>query len=263
MASALLTTKLYVPPVPPDLVPRPRLIQRLNAGFHRKLTLLSAPAGFGKTTLLSEWVSGCGRPVAWVSLDKGDNDPARFWAYFIGALQTIHKGLGETVLAAFQAPQPPPIESMLTSLINEITAISDDFALALDDYHVIKTQPIHSAITFLLDHLPPQMHLVMAGRADPPLPLARLRGRGAMIEIRADDLRFTPDEAAAFLNQVMRLQLSDQDVAALEARTEGWIAGLQMAALSMQGRKDIPGFIAAFAGSHRYILDYLTDEVFQ
>lgn len=263
MAIPLLITKLYIPSVRPELVPRLRLIERLNAALHGKLTLISAPAGFGKTTLLSEWVGGCGRPVAWISLDEGDNDPNRFWAYFIAALQTIHKSLGETVLAAFQAPQPPPIESILTSLINEITAISDDFALVLDDYHTIEDRPTHSAMMFLLDHLPPQMHLVIATRADPHLPLSSLRGRGQLTELRADDLRFTTDEAGAFLNEVMGLNLSHEEVGALEARTEGWIAGLQMAALSMRGQKDIAGFISSFTGSQRYILDYLIEEVFQ
>jgi LuxR family maltose regulon positive regulatory protein len=263
MDTPLLTTKLYIPPVRPELVSRPRLIERLNQGLHRKLTLVSAPAGFGKTTLLSESVGGCGRPVAWLSLDKGDNDPTRFWAYFIAALQTVRADIGETALAMLRSSQPPPIEAILTTLINEVAEGADAFAFVLDDYHVIEAQPIRSALAFLLDHLPPQMHLVIASRADPPLPLSRLRGRGQLTELRTADLRFTPDEAAAFLNQVMGLGLSAEDVAALEARTEGWIVGLQMAALSMRGRdtERIAGFIAAFTGSQRYILDYLTDEV--
>jgi len=263
MTTPLLATKLYIPPVRPELVPRPRLIERLNAGLHRKLTLISAPAGFGKTTLVSEWAAGCDQPAAWLSLDEGDNDPTHFWAYFIAALQTVQADVGEAALMAFQSPQPPPMEAVLTALINELAAVPNPFVLVLDDYHVIEAQPIHSAFAFLLDHLPPQMHLVIATRADPSLPLARLRGRGQLAELREADLRFTTDEAAAFLNQVMGLDLSDEDVAALEARTEGWIAGLQMAALSMQRQKDIPGFIAAFTGSHRYILDYLIEEVFQ
>ena len=261
MTMPLLTTKLYIPPVRPTLVSRPRLIERLNAGLHRKLTLISAPAGFGKTTMLSEWVAGCRRPVAWLSLDEGDNDPTRFLAYFIAALQTIHKGVGEAALAALQSPQPPPIEAILTALINKIVAVPDHFVLVLDDYHLITAQPIHDALTFLLNHLPPQMHLVIAGRADPPLPLARLRGRGQLTELRAADLRFTPDEAAAFLNDVMGLGLSTEDIAALDASTEGWIAGLQLAALSMRGRKDVTAFIKAFSGSHRFVLDYLMEEV--
>jgi LuxR family maltose regulon positive regulatory protein len=263
VVTPLLTTKLYIPPVRPELVPRPRLVERLNAGLDGKLTLISAPAGFGKTTLLSEWAAGCGRPVAWVSLDEGDNDPARFLAYFVGALQTIEASIGEGVLSAFQTPQPPPMETVLTLLINEVAATPDPFALVLDDYHVIEAEAIHEALTFLLDHLPWQMHLVIATRADPPLPMARLRGRGQVTELRQTDLRFTLDEAAEFLNRVMGLELSTDDVAALASRTEGWIAGLQMAAVSMQGQEDVAGFIQAFTGSDRYILDYLVEEVLQ
>ncbi len=201
--------------------------------------------------------------VAWLSLDEGDNDPARFLAYFVAALQTVEADIGEASLAMLRSSQPPYIEAILTTLINEIAVAPDGFAPVLDDYYVIEAQPIHDALAFLLDHLPPQMHLVIASRSDPPLPLSRLRGRGQLTELRTADLRFTPDEAAALLNEVMGLDLSAEDVAALEARTEGWIVGLQMAALSMQGRgkEHIAGFIAAFTGSHRYILDYLTDEV--
>jgi len=263
MTTPVLHTKLYIPPVRPELVPRPRLVERLNAGLDRKLTLVSAPAGLGKTTLLSEWVRGCGWPVAWLSLDEGANDPARFLAYFVVTLQTIEANVGEGVLSAFQTPQPPLIETVLTALINEIAAMPHHFALVLDDYHLIEAQPIHSALAFLLNHLPPQMHLIIAGRADPPLPLARLRGRGQLTELREDDLRFTLDEATAFLNQVMGLALSDQDIAALESRTEGWIVGLQLAALSMRGRHDVGQFVESFTGSHRYVLDYLIEEVFQ
>jgi LuxR family maltose regulon positive regulatory protein len=263
MDTPLLTTKLYIPAVRPELVSRPRLIERLNERLYRKLTLVSAPAGFGKTTLLSEWVRNCGCPVAWVSLDERDNDLTRYMTYFMAALQTIEVDMGQGVLSAFQAPKPPPIESVLTGLLNEIAAVQEPFALVLDDYHVIKAQPIHDALTFLLDHLPPQMHLVIATRVDPPLPIARLRGRGQLTELRATDLRFTLDEVAEFLNQVMGLELSAEDVAALVSRTEGWIAGLQMAAVSMQGREDIASFIRAFTGSSRYILDYLVEEVLQ
>lgn len=260
----LLETKFYIPRQRPALVQRPRLIERLNQGPGRKLTLVSAPAGFGKTTLLAEWAreaAAGGWPAAWVSLDSGDNNPARFWAYVITALQRVRSGVGERTLAALHTPQPPPMEWILTGLLNEIRAIEDDCALVLDDYHAIDAAPVHDAITFLLDHLPPQMHLVIATRSDPPLPLARLRGRGELNELRAADLRFTSDEAAAFLNQAMGLGLSAADVAALEMRTEGWIVGLHLAALSMQGRDDIPGFIRAFAGDDRYILDYLVEEV--
>ena len=263
MTTLLLRTKLYTPPIRPELVSRPRLIERLNAGLRRKLTVLSAPAGFGKTTLLSEWAAGCGRPVAWVSLDRGDNDPARFWAYFIAALQTIHEDVGEAALAALQSPQRPPIEPLLTGLINKIAEVPGSFALVLDDFHVITDQPVNDAVTFLLDNMPPQMHLILSSRADPPWPLARRRARGEITELRANDLRFTSQEAATFLKEVMRLDLSPEDVATLEARTEGWIAGLQMAALSMRGRKDVSGFIRAFTGSHRFILDYLVEEVLE
>jgi LuxR family maltose regulon positive regulatory protein len=249
----------------------------------RKLTLISAPAGFGKTTLLSEWFASARprAPVAWVSLDQGDNDPTRFWTHFVAALQTVQAGVGKAALAALQSPglvdasTPPPIESILTALINEIAEQERDvdrpYILTLDDYHRIEAQPIHDALAFLLDHLPAQTHLVIASRTDPPLPLSRLRGRSELTELRTADLRFTPDEAAVFLNQVMGLDLSAEDVAALEARTEGWIVGLQMVALALQGTLSMPGrdreriaaFIAAFTGSHRYVLDYLTDEVLQ
>ena len=265
-ASPLLETKLYVPRWRSGLVARARLVERLDQGTERKLTLVSGPAGCGKTTVLAEWVAATPaseRPAAWVSLDQSDNDPAIFWAYFIAALQTMQSGVGESALSLLHSPQPPPIESVLTTLINEINAIQDDFALILDDYHIIDAQPVHDGIIFLLDHLPQQMHLIIASRSDPPLPLARLRGRGESTELRASDLRFTPGEAAAFLNEVMGLDLSAADVAALETRTEGWIAGLQLAALSMQGREDVPRFIRAFAGDDRYIVDYLVEEVLQ
>jgi LuxR family maltose regulon positive regulatory protein len=273
MATPLLTTKLYIPPTRPELISRPRLIERLNAGLHRKLTLISAPAGFGKTTLLSQWASqqvsesANGRPVAWLSLDEGDNDPARFLAYFIAALQTIpslsEAGVRESALAVFQSPQPPPIEAVLTPLIDEIAALPDKIILVLDDYHLIEAQPIRDALTFLLEYLPPQMHLVITTRDDPHLPLARLRGRGQLTELRATDLRFSSSEAAEFLNQVMDLGLSTEDIAALETRTEGWIAGLQLAAISMQGHEDAPSLIKSFTGSHRFVLDYLIEEVLE
>jgi LuxR family maltose regulon positive regulatory protein len=268
MVASLLTTKLYIPPVRRDLVSRPRLVERLNEGLHRghRLTLVSAPAGFGKTTLLSEWVQAIGRDasplaVAWLALDSGDNDPARFLAYLIAALQTVEDGLGTGVLDRFQAPQAPPIEELLTALINQIDTISTGFVLVLDDYHLITAQRIHEALAFLLDHPPHNMHLVVATRADPPWQFARLRGRGQLTEMRLADLQFTQDEATVFLNQVMGLRRSAGDVATLTARTEGWIAGLQLAALSMQDRPDLPGFIAALSGSQHYILDYLVEEV--
>jgi len=286
----LLQTKLYIPPVRPELVSRPRLIERLNAGLHHKLTLVSAPAGFGKTTLLSEWIHsgvssrayGVGEEhepagevsptlysllptprFAWLSLDEGDNDPAIFLAYVVAALQTIEADVGKGALGALQSPQPPPTEAILTGLINEIAAVPDRIVLVLDDYHLIEAQPIHDALTFLLRHLPPQMHLVISTREDPPLPLARLRARGQLTEVRVTDLRFTPSEAAEFLNTRVGLDLSAEDIAALETRTEGWIAGLQLAAISMQGHKDATSFIRSFTGSHHFVLDYLVEEVLQ
>src|SRR6266487_3028882 len=266
MPTPILATKLYLPRLRPNVVSRPRLLERLNEGLHRNLTLISAPAGFGKTTLVSAWVEGIERPrarTAWLSLDEGDNDPARFLAYLVAALQTIAAHIGEGVLGMLQSSQPPPPEAMLTALLNEITTLPDHFVLVLDDYHVIDAKPVDIALTYLVEHLPPQMHLVIATREDPQLPLARLRAQGQLIELRAADLRFTPSEAAEFLNQVMGLNLSAQDIAALEDRTEGWIVGLQLAALSMQGHQDVPGFIRAFAGDHRYIVDYLVEEVLQ
>ncbi|MBX3001685.1 MAG: hypothetical protein KF893_24390 [Caldilineaceae bacterium] len=225
------------------------------------MTLVSAPAGFGKTTLVSEWIADCDRPVAWLSLDKGDNDPTRFLTYFVATLQRIAATIGAEMLAVLESPQPPPTESILTTLLNDIAAIADDFILILDDYHAIESQAVDNALNFLLDHLPPQMHLVIATREDPHLPLARLRARDQLLELRAADLRFSPAEAAEFLNQTMGLNLSAGEVAALETRTEGWIAGLQLAAISMQGQEDVAGFIKSFTGSHHFVLDYLVEEV--
>jgi len=285
MSTPLLATKLYIPPPRLNIVLRPRLIARLNEGLHGKLTLIAAPAGFGKTTLVSEWVaartedrglrtetvtsslspqsSALSTRVAWLSLDEGDSDPTRFLAYLVAALQMIAPTIGAGVVGVLQSPQPPPIEAILTALLNDITTVPDKFILVLDDYHVIDAKSVDTVLTFLLEHLPPQMHLVVTTREDPHLPLARLRVRGQLTELRAADLRFTPAEAAEFLSQVMDLDLSAEEVAALESRTEGWIAGLQLAALSMRGRDDIAQFVRAFAGDNRYIVDYLVDEVLQ
>ena len=283
MSTPILATKLYIPPPRAKIVLRPRLIERLNDGLSSgcKLTLISASAGFGKTTLVSEWVAGCGRPVAWLSLDEGDNDITRFLTYFVTALQTIAANIGTGMLGALQSPQPPPIESILAALINEIVTPPDNpstspfgqsgqrFIFVLDDYHIIDSKPVDNALSFLLEHLPPQMHLVITTREDPQFPLARLRARGQLTELRATDLRFTPTEAAEFLNRAMSLQLPAEDIAALETRTEGWITGLQLAALalqgslSMQGRPDSSHFIQSFTGSHRFVLDYLVEEVLQ
>jgi LuxR family maltose regulon positive regulatory protein len=265
----LLETKLYVPRPRPALVPRPRLSQRLDRGITSKLILISAPAGFGKTTLLTEWLAaGPAAPAderlaAWLSLDRADNDPASFWTYVIAALQTVAPEVGASALTLLQAPQPPPIETVLTALLNDLGAITGDIVLVLDDYHVIDSRDVQDAMAFLLDHLPPRLHVVIASRTDPALPLARLRARGELVETRAAELRFTPDEAAAYLNEMMGLQLTARDVAALEGRTEGWIAALQLAALSMQGRDDVAGFIAGFTGDDRYVVDYLAEEVLQ
>ena len=261
MATPLLATKLYRPAPRPNAVLRPHLIARLNVGLHRKLTLIAAPAGFGKTTLVSAWIAGCGRPAAWLSLDAGDSDPTRFLQYLVAAVQMIAPAVGTGVVDALQSPQPPPAEAILTALLNDLTTVPDAFVLVLDDYHVIEAGPVDDALTFLLEHLPPRMHLVMTTREDPQLPLARFRARGQLTELRAADLRFTASEAAEFLTEVMGLSLAADDIAALDARTEGWIAGLQLAALSMQGREDVGGFIRAFAGDNRYIVDYLVDEV--
>ena len=263
MAIPVLSTKLHLPPFPLKAVNRSRLINLLNEGFSvgHKLALVSAPAGFGKSTLVSEWIESCRRPAAWLSLDENDNDSVRFLIYLISALQAISPGLGAGILDALQSQQLPSIETIQTTLLNEITAIPDDFALILDDYHLVDSKPIDEALTFLVEHLPPQMHLVITSREDPSLPIPRLRARNQLTEIRAADLRFTPSEAAEFLNQVMNLDLKVEEVAALESRTEGWIAGLQLAALSMKGQQDVPGFIQAFAGDHRYIVDYLVEEV--
>ena len=266
LASPLLATKLSVPRRRRGLVPRPRLRERLDRGSESKLTLVSAPAGFGKTTLLAEWLAAAAddkRSAAWLSLDPSDNQPASFWSYLIAALQTVEPGLGASALALLQSPQPPPIEAVLATLLNELCAVQNNLVLVLDDYHVVDGRDVQDGMVFLLDHLPPRMHLMIASRADPALPQARLRARGELVEIRAADLRFRPDEAAAYVNEVMGLHLTARDIAVLEGRTEGWIAALQLAALSMQGRDDVPGFIAGFAGDDRYIVDYLVEEVLQ
>ncbi|MDP9844902.1 LuxR C-terminal-related transcriptional regulator [Streptosporangium lutulentum] len=263
MASPLLETKLHIPGRRRGQVARPRLSERLSRGAESALTLVSAPAGFGKTTLLVEWLAAApaeGRSAAWLSLDRRDNDPALFWTYLITALKTAAPGVGADALSLLQSSRSP-IEAVLTTLLNDLHAMPDDVVLVLDDYHVLDARDVQDGMTFLLEYLPPRIHLVISGRADPALPLARLRGRGELVEIRAADLRFTPEEAAAYLNGVMGLVLTARDVAALEGRTEGWIAALQLAALSMRGRDDITAFIAGFAGDDRYIVDYLAEEV--
>ncbi|MBN1139023.1 MAG: AAA family ATPase [Anaerolineae bacterium] len=263
MAVPLLATKLYMPPPRPDLVPRPRLLQRLDEGLRlgHRLTLISAPAGSGKTTLLSEWASQIRDRLAWLSLDPEDNDPVRFWLYLIATLQTVDAGLGLSAQQMLQAPRVPAAQLVLTSLLNDITALPHQIVLVLDDFHLISAQAIQEGLAFLLEHQPRQLHLVLATRADPSVPIARLRARSQLTEVRASDLAFTVDEAVTFLNDRMDLGLSLEDVQALEARTEGWAVGLQLAAMSMLGRPDPREFVTTFTGSHHYVLAYLTEEV--
>ena len=269
MPLLLLATKLGLPSPRPGGVVRPRLIARLDQSLAegRHLTLVSAPAGFGKTTLLRDWAAGCERLVAWLSLDAGDGDPQRFLTYVAAALQQVAPGLGAGTRPRaprlLRASSAPPAESTLTALLNDLAALSTGVVLVLDDYHVLDAPAIHAAVGFLVEHLPAQAHLVIATREDPPLPLARWRARGHLAELRVPDLRFTPDEAATFLAESMGLRLSADEVAELEARTEGWIAGLQLAALSLQDQDDVAGFIASFTGRHHFVLDYLVEEVLQ
>ncbi|HKT03555.1 MAG TPA: LuxR family transcriptional regulator, partial [Rugosimonospora sp.] len=263
MASPLVETKLFRPEVRRSLVARPRLSDRLGHGVAARLTLLSAPAGFGKTTLLSAWLASAGarkRSVAWLSLEESDSQPAAFWTYVIAALQRVVPGVGAGTLPLLQSARPP-IEAVLATVVNELAAVPDGVDLVLDDYHLVDDPAVHAGVAFLLEHLPPRVHLVISTRVDPPLPLARLRARGELVELRAADLRFTLDEAAAYFTEVAGLELSTSDIATLDGRTEGWIAALQLAALSMRGRADVSGFIAGFAGDDRYIVDYLVEEV--
>ena len=270
MSHPLIETKLFLPPPRPGLMPRPRLRERLDRGLAAKLMLVSAPAGFGKTTLLVDWLAsaapsheGARARAAWLALDVADNDPARFWRYVVAALRTAVPGVGDDALALLEDSQPPPVEMVLTALVNELASVDVDIVLLLDDYHVIEASSVHEGVTFLLAHLPSRLHLVLATRSDPQLPLPRLRARGDLVEVRAADLRFTIEEAASYLNEVMGLELGPADVQALEGRTEGWIAALQLAALSMAGREDVSGFIAGFTGDDRYVVDYLVEEVLQ
>src|SRR5438477_1593256 len=262
----LLETKLHVPKGARGLVPRQRLRERLSAGPGSALTLISAPAGFGKTTLLTEWlaaVPGEGPAAGWLSLDEADNDPSLFWKYVVAALRSVAgKEVGAGALSLLESSQAP-IDAVLTALIKDLCGVSDDVILVLDDCHVIEAPEVHDGVVFLLEHLPPRMHVIIASRADPPFSLARWRGVGGLTEIRAADLRFTPEESATYLDGTVGGGLTAQDVATLDQRTEGWIAALQLAALSMQGRDDLRSFIAGFAGDDRYIVDYLVEEVLQ
>ena len=270
MSVPILLTKLFIPLARPKLVSRPRLKEQLDHNLHRKLTLISAPAGFGKTTLVTDWLQSQGDDASspfllgWLSLDESDNGPTRFLTYLLTALNSIQgleTEIGVGALQMAQSPQPPPLETILISVINEITMVTDKIVLVLDDYHLIDAQQVHECLNFLIENLPPQLHLVITTREDPPIQISRLRARGQLNELRAIDLRFTGEETAVFLNQTMRLNLSGNDIDALEARTEGWIAGLQLAAVSMQGRNDTSSFIQAFTGSNRLVLDYLIEEV--
>ncbi len=267
MSGHLLATKFHIPPLRSALVRRARLAAQFEQMRQRRLTLISAPAGFGKTTLVSEWVAACDCPVAWLALDERDGDLASFLSYLVTALQGIAPQMSGELLNALQSPQQPPTQALLTMLLNGIDRIPHDFVLVLDDYHTLDSRAVDEALTFLLDHLPSQMHLVIATREDPHLPLGRLRARNQLTELRAADLRFNPDETAEFLNHGMQLQLKTTEIGALQTRTEGWIAGLQLAALALQGARssqqptDAAGFIQAFSGSHRFVLDYLVEEV--
>ncbi|GAB4538768.1 MAG: LuxR C-terminal-related transcriptional regulator [Anaerolineae bacterium] len=261
----ILTTKLYIPPARENVIARPHLSDKLLSGVSRpgSFTLVSGPAGFGKTTLLSGFISRLQQPAAWVSLDEGDNDPVRFWTYLVTACQSILDEVGAPALELFSTSQPLPDDTVPTLLINDLTTHARSIVLVLDDYHEIQNPSIHASLSFLLDHLPHNLHMVVSTRTDPPWPLARFRARNQLVEIRTQDLRFTREEAAEFLNRTMGLNLSVEDVTALEERTEGWAAGLQLAALSMQGRSDIASFVKAFAGSHVYVAEYLVEEVLQ
>jgi LuxR family transcriptional regulator, maltose regulon positive regulatory protein len=257
----LLATKVNIPRTRPDRLARSRLFQRLDEGLARQLILVCTPAGFGKTTLLADWAHSAQWPVAWLSLDPDDNDPARFWRYVVAALDRVVDGLGEHLLPRLSPASGTSSLGVVTALSNRLQDQPDELVLVLDDYHAIEEPAIHDSLDLLLRHLPPRLHLVISSRSDPPLPLARLRARGQLVELRAADLRFTPEEAAAFLQQVWKLDLPAQTIAALETRTEGWVVGLQLAALSLQGRPDPGGFLDAFTGTHRYVLDYLSEEV--
>jgi ATP/maltotriose-dependent transcriptional regulator MalT len=257
----LLQSKLRIPPVRREHVPRPRLHTLLRAGLEGRVTLVSAPAGFGKTSLLSEWLQSQDLPVAWLSLDEQDNAWPRFLAYLLTAVQAIDPSVGTGLLGALESPQVPALESVRSSLPGELAVVGRPFVLVLDDFHVLLDAQVHDLLTSIIDHEPAGMHLVLSGRSDPPWPVGRLRAAGALTEIRAADLRFTLDEAGQLLNDSLALRLSLQDLSTVEERTEGWIVGLHLAALSLRNQADRPGFLRAFAGSDRFVLDYLMEEV--
>lgn len=263
MVSPLLVTKLHLPSPRLPLVQRKRLLEKLNQGITRKLILISAAAGFGKTTVLSEWEHQIELPVSWLSLDELDNDPLRFWTYVVAALQQTDSTIGEATLAMLRSTETLPFEACLTPLINELAQLQTELILAVDDYHLITTPTIHNALTFLLEHLPAQVHLAIATRIDPPLPLAKLRVRAQLTELGADDLRFTDEEARAFLHQSLSQSLTAAQVVTLQTQTEGWIAGLQLAMLSLRDTENPASLIDSFGGNQRYILDYLVEEVLE
>jgi LuxR family maltose regulon positive regulatory protein len=263
MESPLLSTKLFIPPLRPGWVSRPRLLEKMRAVLNNSLSLVSAPAGFGKTTLVSAWIQYTRPPahVAWLSLEEADNEPMRFWGYVIAALNTLYPSAGQSSLKLLHSSPSVPPESMLTVLINELSSIAEDFALVLDDYHFIQTPAIHQGLSFILEHLPSKMHLVIATRVDPPLPLVHLRGRGTLIEIRADDLRFTAQEAAELFKELNAPDIPVENIESLNTRTEGWVVGLKMALLSLRDQRDVSAFVTDFTGSQRYVMDYLMEEV--
>jgi LuxR family transcriptional regulator, maltose regulon positive regulatory protein len=263
MDAPLLATKLFVPSPRPDLVPRSRLVERLDSGIAGTLTLVSAPAGFGKTTAVAQWVAlrSAVQPVAWVQLDEGDNDPVRFWDYVIAALQKSRPGVGQTGSTMLHSAQPYPLESSITALINDLALDRPDLVLVLDDYHLIKTEAIHKGIAFLIQHAPPGLHLVISTRSEPDLPLPLLRGRGLVSEVRTDDLRFTADEATDLLRGLLGAAISTEHANTLNAHAEGWVVGLKMVALSLRGQPGAERLVASFAGSSRYVMDYLVEEV--
>ncbi len=259
----ILAMKLRQPQVRASIVSRTRLTEQLNAGLSRALTLISAPVGFGKTTLLGEWLAGAAQaiPAAWLSLDEDDNDPVRFLSYIVAALHGVEESVGSVAMTMLRSPLPAPTRAGLTSILNDLTTVPGDLILVLDDYQAIGSPAVHDAVAFLLGNLPPQLHLAITTRSDPPLPLSRLRARNQLVEIRGPELLFTLEEAETFLNRVMDLGLSTGDVAALQSSTEGWIVGLQLIAVSLQGRRDMASMVATVTGAHRYIVDYLVDEV--
>ena len=262
METQLLATKLFVPSPRPGLVLRPRLMEQLDSALNSPFTLVSAPAGFGKTTVLTQWIRGIrpGTKFGWIQLDAGDNDPVRFWDYLIAAVRKQHADAGSTASSMLHSPQTFGTDSVLSSLLNDLADIRDDFVLVIDDYHLIKSEAIHGGLSFLVDHCPLKLHLIVATRVDPMMPLAHFRGRGTMIEVGADDLRFTFEEADEFL-QTQEIKLGRDDLGALNAKIEGWAVGLKMAAMAMRGRKDLGAFISSFAGSQKYVMDYLAEEV--